>query len=269
MFCETTMLDSVKDVLTKEVDVKGILTHEVDVKGILTKEVNVKEFLEMEIELTKLKEVLATEIKLKEFLVQEIDLGKLLSKESSEKAEYSEQEDALENHVEESIDEQNTNMVVAEDPIKRDLPAYDFSLIDTLHDEHKSIRLIFNKIMSFAIEKDYEKVAGQLEIFNSEIRKHYQRADIELYSYLKTYVQIKYPKREKAFTQLSLEMKNLSIEIYYIISQSPNIPLTEKTYNGFMKEFMSVGKLLNERILREESVLFKMYQQTNAAKDIS
>jgi len=36
-----------------------------------------------------------------------------------------------------------------------------------------------------------------------------------------------------------------------------------------MKDFMSVGKLLNERILREESVLFKMYQQTNSVKNIS
>ncbi len=262
------MLDSVKDVLTKEVDVKGILTQEVDVKGILTKEVNVKEFLEMEIELTKLKELLVTEIKLKEFLVQEIDLGSLLSKDKSKDTKNLDDKDALENESDASDKMQESNMVVVE-PKKRDLPAFDFSLIETLHAEHKSIRLIFNKIMSFAIEKDYEKVAGQLETFNSEIRKHYQKADVELYSYLKTYVQIKYPKREKAFTQLSLEMKNLSIEIYYIISQSPNIPFTEKTYNGFMKEFMNVGKLLNERILREESVLFKMYQQTNAATNIS
>lgn len=265
------MLNTVKDVLNKEVDVKGILTSEVDVKGILTKEVNVKEFLEMEIELTKLKELLATEIKLKEFLVQEIDLGSLLSKESSNTSV---------NIGETSNDELNEGTAFSEasdskddltdiSVIKRDLPAYDYTLIETLHAEHKRIRFIFNKIMSFTIEKDYEKVAGQLETFNSEIRRHYQKADIELYAYLKTYVQIKYPQREKAFTQLSLEMKNLSIEIYYTISQSPNIPLSGKTYNGFMKEFMTVGKLLNERILREESVLFKMYKQTHAAKDIS
>ncbi len=267
------MLDSVKDVLTKEVDVKGILTQEVDVKGILTKEVNVKEFLEMEIELTKLKELLATEIKLKEFLVQEIDLGKLLSKPrpSAEKTSVTEDDEAKESAKasnDEAELESKANAKIKPE-IKRDLPAYDYSLIETLHAEHKRIRFIFNRIMSYAIEKDYDKVAGQLEAFNKEIRTHYQKADTDLYAYLKTYVQIKYPKREKAFTQLSLEMKNLSIEIYYTISQSPNVPLTEKTYKGFMKDFMSVGKLLNERILREESVLFKMYQQTNVAKDIS
>ena len=251
------MLDSVKEVLTRDVDVKGILTHEV----------NVKEFLEMEIELTKLKELLATEIKLKEFLVQEIDLGKLLSKSPAV--------ETIAERVSEGVDDSSSvDPQAQQEPIpkplkKRDLPGYDYTLIDTLHNEHKRIRFVFNRIMSYAIEKDYEKVAGQLEIFNSEIRQHYQKADTDLYAYLKTYVQIKYPKREKAFTQLSLEMKNLSIEIYYTISQSPNVPLSEKTYNGFMKDFMAVGKLLNERILREESVLFKMYQQTNTAKNIA
>lgn len=256
------MLDSVKDVLTQEVDVKGILT----------KEVNVKEFLEMEIELTKLKELLATEIKLKEFLVQEIDLGNLLSKSPSKPKNETTKQLGSDNEIDSSSDSQlveTQQKAIQKIEIKRDLPAYNYTLIDTLHGEHKRIRMIFNRIMSFAIEKDYEKVAGQLEIFNSEIRQHYQRADVDLYAYLKTYVQIKYPRREKAFTQLSLEMKNLSIEIYYTISQSPNIPLTEKSYQGFMKDFMAVGKLLNERILREESVLFKMYQQTHAAKDIS
>ena len=96
-----------------------------------------------------------------------------------------------------------------------------------------------------------------------------KKTDIELYAYLRTYVQIKYPKREKAFTQLSLEMKNNSIEIFYIISQSPSIPMSEKTYNAFMKEFMAVGKLMNERINREKELLFKMYEQTNSAKNIS
>ena len=243
------------------------------VKDILTKEVDVKEFLAMEIELTKLKQLLATEIKLKEFLVQEIDLSSFLSSKSLQ--DSTNPEDII------SID----SIAVSSNPspiievisdakelpigVKQDLPGHDFSLIDALHEEHKKIRFIYNRLMSFAIERDYAKVAGQLESFNTEMREHYQKADTELYAYLRTYVRIKYPKREKAFTQLSLEMKNNSIEIFYIISQSPSIPLTEKTYSAFMKEFMAVGKLMNERINREKELLFKMYEQTNTAKSIS
>lgn len=240
------------------------------VKEILTKEVNIKEFLEMEIELTKIKQLLATEIKLKEFFVQEIDLSRFLLKAYTKNA-VNEQLNSVKNtDINTSIKPSVKEKIETVSPqVKRDLPAYDFTLINELLAEHKKIRFIFNQIMSYAIEKKYIKVAGQLDAFNKEIREHYQKADAELYAYLKTYVQIKYPKREKAFTQLSLDMKNISIEIYYIISQSPNIPLNAENYNGFMKEFLSLGKILNKRINKEQSVLFKMYGQTNAAKSIS
>lgn len=245
------MFSAVKEALTKEIDVKEILNTEIDVK----------KFLEMEIELTKLKEVLATEIQLKEFLVQEIDLGKLLSDKSDNDSNTSfgkAQNDKKSNENDHIVQKQ-----------RKDLPAYDYGLIQSLIDEHKEIRFIFNRVMSYAVEKKYEEATTQLDIFNKEIRDHYKKADSELYAYLKTYVQIKYPKREKAFTQLSFEMKNLSIEIFYIISQSPNLPLSDKTYDGFMKEFIGLGKLLNERINRESDLLFKMYEQTNKAKSIS
>jgi len=248
------------------------------VKDILTKEVDVKKFLEMEIELTKLKQLLLTEIKLKEFLVQEIDLTSFLYKksptdsinESISSDETTIGETGVSSNSKPSV-EVITDATELQSSVKekRDLPAYDYTLIDSLHEEHKEIRFIYNRLMSFTIDKDYEKVANQLEAFNGEIRQHYQKSDTNLYAYIKTYVQIKYPQREKAFAQLSLEMKNNSIEIFYIISQSPNIPLTEKTYDAFMKEFLAVGKLMNERINREKELLFKMYEQTNAEKSIS
>ena len=279
------MLSSVKDILTKEVDVKEFLAMEIELtklKQLLSTEIKVKEFLEMEVELTNLKQLLSTEIKLKEFLVQEIDLKSFLSNKSPADSEIeSKSSDKFVDEI--SIGEMDFSSdlepsvevitdateLPSQKKVKRDLPAHDYSLIDTLNEEHKKIRFVYNRLMSFTIEKDYSKVAGQLEIFNGEIREHYQKADTNLYAYLKTYVQIKYPQREKAFAQLNLEMKNISIEIFYIISQSPNIPLTEKTYNAFMKEFMAVGKLMNERINQEKSLLFKMYEQTNTAKSIS
>jgi len=248
------------------------------VKDILTKEVDVKRFLEMEIELTKLKQLLLTEIKLKEFLVQEIDLTSFLYKKSPTdlKNESISSDETAIGEMGVSSNSQPLIEVITDaielqssEKVKRDLPAYDYSLVDSFHAEHKKIRFIYNRLMSLTIEKDYAKVAEQLDIFNGEIREHYQKTDSRLYAYLKTYVQIKYPQREKAFAQLSLEMKNNSIEIFYIISQSPNIPLTAKSYNAFMKEFMAVGKLMNERINREKDLLFKMYEQTNAAKSIS
>ncbi|MEH6457291.1 MAG: hypothetical protein V7749_13260 [Cocleimonas sp.] len=251
-------------------------------KELLSTEIKVKEFLAMEIELTKLKQLLTTEIKLKEFLVQEIDLTSFLSNKPAHDldaalvdADMARESLTIDvtgvssNSIPSVEFAPKNTQLTAQLAVKKDLPAYDFSLIDTLIAEHKEIRFIYNRLMSLTIEKKYAKVASQLESFNGEIREHYQKADTSLYAYLRTYVQIKYPQREKAFAQLSLEMKNNSIEIFYIISQSPNIPLTEKTYDAFMKEFMAVGKLMNERINREKELLFKMYEQTNVVKSIS
>lgn len=239
------------------------------VKNILTKEVDIKEFLAMEIELTKLKKLLATEVQLKKFLVQEIDLSSLFSSKSQKILE------ATDDYTQGVSDiSPNASLPATEPPKhlqrpKRYLPSYDYTLIDTLHDDHKKMRFVYNRLMSLAIEKDYTKVAKQLEVFTGDIRKHYQKADVNLYAYLKIYIKIKYPRREKSFALLSLDMKNISIEIFYTISQSPNIPLTEKTYTAFMKEFVTVGKLMNERINREKELLLKMYQETNKAKSIS
>jgi len=145
----------------------------------------------------------------------------------------------------------------------KDLPGFDYTLIESLAEEHKKIRIIYNKVMSAAVDKQYALVDYELGEFSVAIRDHYRKADNELYSYIKTFIQIKFPKREKAFTQLSVEMKNIAIEIFYIMTQSPNLPLTGQTYSEFMVEFLRIGKIMNERIIREETVLFKMYAQTN------
>ena len=230
------------------------------VKEILTREVNIKEFLEMEIEVKKLKQLLETEIKLKEFLIQEIDIKHLFSVHDQEKAlkvvkiDNSKQPQLLEKPVKTA---------------KKLLPPFDYSLVDSLRKDHKEILFIYNEMMKYAAAKDYPKVTGRLELFSRKIREHYQKADVDLYAYLKCHIQQKYPKREKAFTELSLEMKNISIEIFFTISQSTNIPLNDKRYDGFIKEFTHLGEQLNKRIDREESVLFMMYKKCNEALDIS
>jgi hypothetical protein len=231
------------------------------VQEILNKEVNIREFLAMEIELSKLKELLATEIKLKEFLVQEIDLTNLMSRNKLE-AHHAANNFEGDSQLEVKVLEQSL------DCKKKMIPPYDYTLIETLHIDHKEMLFIYNELMKYAGERDYSRVAKRLELFSKKIREHFHKADVELYEYLKCYIQQKYPKREKAFTELSLEMKNISIEIFFTVSQSPNIPLNDKNYDAFMKEFRCLGREMNNRIHREESVLFMMYKKSHEAIDI-
>lgn len=241
------MLDTVKDVLTKDIDLASV-------KKALTTDIDLNDILEMEEEVKKLKKLLATEVKLKEFLVQEIDIKKMFSSEE----------------VVESSDEEPTELIgeTITQQVKK-LPIHDSSLIDSLLKEQKGILFIYKELMRYAREKNYSQVATRLEQFSNVMKMHYTREEKELYAYLRTYIQLKFPKRVKAFTELSLEMKNISIETFFSITQSPSIPLDDNTYDEFIKEFVLLGEHVNKRIEREQSVLFPMYEESNRARDLS
>ncbi len=78
----------------------------------------------------------------------------------------------------------------------------------------------------------------------------------------------RYPNHERAFNELCIEMKNISIDVFFSISQSPNLPINDNNYNNFMKEFKLLGKLIRRRIHREDTVLFVMYEESNEARDL-
>lgn len=252
------MLDSVKDILTKDIDLNEILDKEIETKHL-------KEFLAQEIEIKRLKELLATEIKLKEFLIQEIDIKTMFT--SKEKAEIEQKDDVVENTTEARSDQTQKETAKTKQKIK--LPPYDYSLLETLKKEQEEFLFVHSEIMKFAEAKQYSSVMGRLEYLSTMLKAHFQRSDKELYSYLRTFIQQRYPKREKAFTELCLEMKNISIEVFFTLTQSPNIPVNDNTVEAFVKEFDRLGTLLDQRIHREETVLFVMYEESNEAVNIS
>jgi len=270
------MLETVKEVLTKEIEIK-------DVKEVLTKDIDTKpihDFLEMEVEITRLKEMLATEVKLKEFLLQEVDIKSFFSAKQEEMIMPSEMNvedeirtkdpafvDAAE-EVDGIVSKANETEINAEPP-KSMLPVYDLGLLGTLRNDQKEILFIYNEIMRFTKEKKYQLAADHLEKLTSRITAHFHMSDKELYTYLKAYVHQIYPKREKAFTELSLEMKNISISIFYSLTQSPNFPINSSNYDAFIPEFRHLGEQLQDRINREEKVLFPMYEKSRELKSIS
>jgi len=287
MLERTKMLDSVKELLTKEIDIHDVFDKEIDTKHL-------KKFLAQEIEITKLKNLLATEIKLKEFLVQEIDIKKMFSsheqaKIDKEEAEYKPINKAVSDNNLKTLDagsskqaskdtlNKNAKSEVSKvavankdlGPSPKKLPAYDYSLIKMLEEDQVELLFIYKEMMKHAEAEQYTAAAGRLEAFSSKIKAHFHKTDKELYSYLRTFIQLKYPKRERAFNELSLEMKNISIEIFFSITQSPFIPVNDRSREEFIKEFTHLGKLLQTRIHREQTVLHVMYDESNGATNIS
>ena len=212
--------------------------------------------LEMDFEIKNLKELLNTEIKLKELMAKEIEdlKNRFNNKVSSEIHSNNKEQFKAGNNVTQ-INKNQTNRI----------PVYEFTLIDTLRNHQKDIMIIYNEMMVCAENKEYSRLTHLFEQLSEQIKEHYQYADKELYAYLKSFILQKYPKRERAFTELCYEMKNIALQILSAVSQKPDIPANDVNHKCLIENFVLLGERLNRRIHREESVLFVMYEESTEA----
>ena len=148
-------------------------------------------------------------------------------------------------------------------------PAYDSSLIGVLESDHEEIVFFYNQVLKTARDRDYVALKWMLGEFATLCTNHFQVEDEMLYGYMKTLASKKSRVEQKVVTDFCSEMKNISISIFSSVIQSPNIPVNDKTVDGFIKEFSEMGFILQDRIEREESILYPIYQKSRKVVDIS
>jgi regulator of sigma D len=149
------------------------------------------------------------------------------------------------------------------------LHTYDVSLIGALENDHIQILALYRKALKQAREKDIVSLQLTLVEFATEFTNHIQIEDERLYSYLKMMASSKSSTEQKVVAKFSSEMKNISISIFSFLSQSPCIPVTEDNIEFFLEEFKQMGALLEERIEREEKILYPIYKSSRKVVDIS
>ena len=149
------------------------------------------------------------------------------------------------------------------------LPAYDMSLIGVLESDHEKILALYNKILRKAREKEFASLQLTLVEFATAFTNHIQVEDEMLYGYLKTLASTKSFTEQKVVAEFSSEMKNISISVFTLFSQSPYIPVSENSIDHFIKEFKQMGILLQDRIEREEKILYPIYKSSRKVINIS
>lgn len=149
------------------------------------------------------------------------------------------------------------------------LPAFDMSLISSLESDHEQILDLFNKVLISARSKEYSNVQLSLVEFATSFTDHIQVEDDHLYSYLKILARNKSNIEQKVVGEFFSEMKNISISIFTFLTQNPFIPINESNIDMFIEEFEKVGLLLQDRIQREENVLYPIYNNSRRVVDIS
>ncbi len=146
---------------------------------------------------------------------------------------------------------------------------YDISLIGALESDHDQILTLYKKILQKAREKDFASLQLTLVEFATAFTNHIQVEDERLYSYLKTLASTKSSVEQKVVAEFSSEMKNISISIFSFFSQSPCIPVKEDTVDHFIGEFKQMGALLEDRIEREEKILYPIYKNSRKVVNIT
>lgn len=136
---------------------------------------------------------------------------------------------------------------------------YDAKLIDTLENEHEELFSLFNQSLNFAKNNEFNTLQLSLVEFATAFTSHIKLEDEQLYGYLKILASSKSELEQQIVSDFSKEMKQISSSIFNILSHSPYIPVSKHTVSKFIVEFEKVGKLLTDRIEREENVLYPIY----------
>lgn len=152
---------------------------------------------------------------------------------------------------------------------KSSLPAYDLSLLGSLKYDHIQILDIYDQVLSAAIKKDFVNLKPLLKEFSIALTNHIQVEDEQLYGYLKTLANHKSYTAKKVVDKFASEMKNISIEIFSFLSQSPCTPVNEETRDEFIKCFKKIGEELQSRINHEEEVLYPIYKNSRKVVNIT
>ncbi len=143
-----------------------------------------------------------------------------------------------------------------------DVSQYDSKLIDTLENEHEELFSLFNQVLNYAKDNNFNTLQLSLVEFATAFTTHIKLEDEQLYGYLKILASGKSELEQQIVSDFSLEMKEISSSIFNILSHSPYIPVTKHSVSKFILEFEKVGKLLTDRIEREENVLYPIYKNS-------
>jgi hypothetical protein len=231
IFLRDIEINSIKEALLKEIDMSKLKEALVD---------DIKTTLLKEIDMSGIKEALVKEIAIKDLIGGKSDLIDVVTTSEEKKIEKKKQVN---------------------------LPGYKYGLVDSFLKTHQEILTVYTTIMSNAKDKDYAILPLMLSQFSKKCFDHFNDEE-ELYTFMKALAGSRSEIERRIAMEFSAEMKNLSLELFTILNQSRFIPVNDTTVVGFIDEFQQLGDVLQERIKREEAVLYPMYENSRQVVDI-
>jgi regulator of sigma D len=135
---------------------------------------------------------------------------------------------------------------------------YSPDLVDSLKADHQKLLSLYGEIKADFENKDYPIVAEKLEHFKSELQGHLLTENVRLYIYLDRSLASD-PTNSELIRGFRREMDNIAKVAMGFINKYSAIGVDEDLASHFGKDFATIGKVLGERIQKEESILYPLY----------
>lgn len=135
---------------------------------------------------------------------------------------------------------------------------YSPELIGSLKGDHKTILALYNDIAIAFKEKRYPDVSSMLGDFKSGLSAHLLTENVRLYIYLDRSLASD-PTSSDLIRSFRKEMDDIAKVALGFLKKYETIGVDEDLASHFETDFETIGKVLVERIKKEENTLYPLY----------
>ena len=135
---------------------------------------------------------------------------------------------------------------------------YSPELIDSLKSDHQKLLALYGEIQADFDNKDYPAVSEKLETFKGALQGHLLTENVRLYIYLDRSL-AQDPTNSDLIRGFRREMDDIAKVAMGFINKYSAIGVDEDLAKHFGEDFATIGKVLGERIQREEETLYPLY----------
>ena len=142
---------------------------------------------------------------------------------------------------------------------------YNSELIKSCLDDHQELLAIYTAMMEAAEARDFANIDSNLVSLSQGLKAHFNKEFTELYTYLDLRTRKGADKEEfERVRQFRMELQQIGVQINDIVNRYEK-GVDADSLERFIEDYKQLGAALGDRIQREESVLYPIYQKYQAA----
>lgn len=135
---------------------------------------------------------------------------------------------------------------------------YSPELVDSLKSDHEHLLGLYGEIKTDFDNQDYPAVSEKLEQLKSDLQGHLLTENVRLYIYLDRSL-ANDSTNSDLIRGFRREMDEIAKVALGFINKYSAIGVDEDLAKHFEGDFATIGKVLGERIQKEESILYPLY----------